>query len=546
MTTSLSGKGTRRSRAGSSYALPLVSIVLMIAGASLFLIQLVNFSQQEDRLPNDIRVAGVEVGGMQPAQAVREWERALAQPIVLYYENSPILLDPASIGFRPNSQTMLAEALAARESEGSFWVRFFNHLTQQELQQSIDVPLFADYQQNLLEQFLTDISRRYDRSSGQAGYDVQTLTTFAGESGRVLNIADSEQLIDAALRNPDNRTISLPIGNARTARPDIATLEELITDYLDSQNFIYDGQTTTASVFILDLESGEEVNLLGDVAYSAASTMKLGILIDYFRYLNTPPSQEEAWLLANSLLCSRNSSSNLLMQILGGGTDIFNGIADVTETIQYLGARNSYISAPFVEIEGQFPGAIGAPETSPNQTYQTTSDPYNQTTAEDMGTLLSLIYDCATYGSGLITAYPDGEFTQTECRQMLELMSGNNLLRLLQGGIPENTRISHKNGWLDDMVGDAGIVYSPNGHNYVISVYLWEQTDSGFQDFQRLWPLVEGISRAAWNYFNPDQALLTPRADLPATAQACEGNYLPPDASAVNLDDIDAWRTATP
>ena len=542
MTSTLSGKGTRRSRSRSSLALPLVSVTLMIAGASLFLIQLINFSQQEDRLPNDIRVAGVEVGGMQPAQAVRTWEQALAQPIVLYYGESPILLDPSSIGFRPNSQTMLAEAVAARETEGSFWVRFFNHLTQQEFQQSIEVPLFADYQQNLLEQFLSDISQRYNRTSGQAGYDVQTLTTFTGESGVVLNIAEAENLIDAALRSPGNRTIALPVGNARTARPNIDTLENLIIDYLDSQNFIYDGQATTASVFILDLETGEEVNILGDVAYSAASTMKLGIMIDYFRYLNTPPTQEEGWLLANSLLCSRNSSSNLLMQISGGGTDIFNGIANVTETIQYLGARNSYISAPFVEIEGQFPGAIGAPDTSPNQAYQTTADPYNQTTAEDMGTLLTLVYDCATYGSGLITAYPNGEFTQNECRQMVELMSANNLLRLLQGGIPENTRISHKNGWLDDMVGDAGIVYSPNDRNYVISVYLWEQTESGFQDFQRLWPLVEGISRATWNYFNPDATILTSRADLPATAQDCEGNYLPPDASAVNLDDIDSWR----
>ncbi len=125
----------------------------------------------------------------------------------------------------------------------------------------------------------------------------------------------------------------------------------------------------------------------------------------------------------------------------------------------------------------------------------TISNVADQTTAEDMGTLFSMIYDCANYGSGLMTAYPNGEYTQTECKQMLELMSANDLLRLLQGGIPKGVRIAHKNGWVSDMTGDAGIVFPPNGRDYAIAVYLWQKTD--FQDFTKLWPMIEDISRAA-------------------------------------------------
>ena len=157
-----------------------------------------------------------------------------------------------------------------------------------------------------------------------------------------------------------------------------------------------------------------------------------------------------------------------------------------------------------------------------------------------MGTIFSLIYDCAHYDSGLALALPEGQITQLECQRMLEVASANDLERLLQGGIPPGTRISHKNGWIFDTVGDAGIVYSPNGRHYVISVFLWERTE--FQDYEKLWPLVEEISRAAWNFFNPANALLQPRSDLPATAVECEGNYLPPNAEAVNLDDINAWK----
>jgi hypothetical protein len=290
----------------------------------------------------------------------------------------------------------------------------------------------------------------------------------------------------------------------------------------------------------MDLISGEEINILGDVAYSAASTINVPIMIDFYRTLAFEPSQEEAWLLANSLLCSNNSSSNLIMQIIGIN-DIFAGIQSVTETAQYIGAKNTYITAPFyLGVEGQQLGAIAAPATNPNPNYNTNPDPYKQTTSEDMGTLFNLIYDCAEFGSGLTTTYPDGEITQRECRQMLELMSANNLERLLQGGVPVDARISHKNGWIFDTVGDSGVVYSPNGSDYVISVYLWEEAE--FQDYEKLWPLVEEISRATWNYFNPENALIEQR-DLPPTAQECEGNYLPPSPELVNLDDIDSWKS---
>jgi beta-lactamase class A len=151
-----------------------------------------------------------------------------------------------------------------------------------------------------------------------------------------------------------------------------------------------------------------------------------------------------------------------------------------------------------------------------------------------------MIYDCANYGSGLMAAYPNGEFTQNECRQMIELMSANDLERLLQGGIPPEVRISHKNGWIDNEHGDAGIVFSPNGRNYIIAVFLWEDVE--FLSYERAWPLIEGISRATWNYFNPEQPLLAPRPDLPVDAMACEGNYLPPNPASVNLNDINAWR----
>jgi beta-lactamase class A len=538
MTIGSRTRGSRRRRRRLPI-LPVFSVIMLMIAIGLLVISLVDFSQRGDHLPSDISVAGIQVGGLTPAEAVVRWETAYQEPVVLYYEDSPILLDPASVGFRTNRDIMITQMQNVDQADGGFWLNFFNHLTQQELQESVEIPLIADYQASLLEQFLQDIAARYDHPPGTAGYDVATLTTYPGTQGFVLDIERAKQMIEAALFNPTQRTVILPTRNENSSTPSIDTLENLLVAYLDSQGFIYDSQTTVASVFILDLATGEEINLLGDVAFSAASTAKVGILIDYFRYLDFAPNQEEAWLMANSLLCSNNSSSNLIMQIIGNN-DLFAGLEDVDQTEQYIGARNSFITAPFyLGVEGQQLGSIPAPVTSPNPNFNTQPDPYNQTTTEDLGTMFSMIYDCANYGSGLMAVYPDGEFTQQECRQMLNLMSANDLLRLLQGGIPAGTKISHKNGWLENVHGDAGIVFPSNGRDYVIAVFLWEDTD--FFDYTIAWPLIEGISRAAWNYFSPEQALLAPRDDLPVAAQECEGNFLPP-YEQLDLNNINGWR----
>jgi beta-lactamase class A len=523
----------------------IISVILFAGAIGLFVRELMAFSRQTDLIPSYVSVGGIDVGGRTGTEARLALERAYSQPVLLYYGNSPILLDPSAVGFRVNAEVMVTAALGLTDAGGSFWIRFFNHLAQQELQpETANIPLNSDYQQNLLRSFLEDIARRYDQGAGAPMYDVATLTTFVGEQGAVLDINQAITLIDEALKSPDNRTVVLPITGSDSERPSLDTLEALLIDYLDTNGFIYDGQTTTAGIFVMDLQTGEEMSILGDVAFSAASTQKISIMLDYFRYLSTPPTQDDAWLLANSMLCSENSSSNVLMEVIGGG-NIFNGIASVTRTMQQAGARNSFLSAPFQE-PGRELGSIAVPATRPNPSFNTHADSFNQATAEDVGTLLTMIYDCANYSSGLVSAFDEGAFTQQECRQMLNLMSANDLERLLQGGIPEDVTISHKNGWLNHqaVVSDAGIVFSPSGRDYVISVFLWKETtqdQATLVGFTELWPLLEDISRATWNHFNPDQVMMN-RRELPEQGRDCVVHGYRPPYGQVDLDNINGWR----
>jgi beta-lactamase class A len=530
-----------------------ISLGMILVAGVLFVSQLVGFTQRENLLNNGISIAGIAVGGLSQQDAANLVEVAYAKPVTVYYQDQPINITPDSLGFRLSLAVMMADAVGGSEADGGFWQRFFSYLLGETNTATRDIPLIAEYQENVLREQLAQIARVYDRPSDQANFDVATLTVFSGDTGYVMNIDQAVVAVDTALRSASQRFVDLPISGGTFAQPDLATLRQLIIAYLDNKGFIYDGQTSVASVYIQDLTTGEEISILGDVAFTSASTVKVPILLDYFRFLDGEPTQDDAWLMANSLLCSANSTSNLIMSDIIGARDIYRGIASVTNNIAYIGATNTYLTAPLIDgSPNQQLGSIAPPETAPNPNYNTNPDLFNQTTAEDMGTLFQMIYDCAYRNSGLLTAFPDGEYTPKECRQMLELMSGLDLNRLLEAGTPEGTRIAYKNGWVGEVTGVAGVVFPPNGRDYIISVYIWEDTGAtGFQDYIRLWPIIEDISRATWNYFSPDQALLQPRPDIPTTAQECQqiatnGDitylYLPPYGQ-VNLDDIDAWQS---
>ncbi len=528
-----------------------LSLALMLGALGLLIYQLVNFSLRESQLPVGISVAGVSVGGLPQDQAEAAVEEAYAQPVTLYYKGYPINLNPDTVGFRPSTPAMFAEAAAASESGGGFWQRFLNYLLGQEETVVRDMPLIADYQTTALRTELENDAIRYDHPGENTGFDVQTLTVFGGGDGYIMDIDEAMRLVDQALRRSSNRSLELPLIEGQGQTATLSSLQRLILAYLDSVGFIYDGQTSVASVYIQDLTTGEEINIQGNVAFTAASTAKVAILMDYFRTISREPSQDDAWLMANSILCSSNSTSNLIMSDILGGKDIFKGLQDVIDMLQHIGIRNTYLNAPFVDGSDQQLGSVQAPPTQPDPTHNTDPDPFNQVTAEDLGSMFTLIYDCAYHDSGLLAIYPAGEFTPKECQRMIELMTGLELNRLIQGGMPAGTRFAQKNGWVGEVTGNAGIVFSPNGHHYVISIFIWEKTAEGFQNYNRTWPIVEDISRAAWNFFNPEAVMLTRRADLPSTAQVCiktddAGNttniYLPPYGQ-VNLDDIDGWKT---
>ncbi|MEP7288505.1 MAG: serine hydrolase [Chloroflexota bacterium] len=528
--------------------LPLLSGGFLLAALILLSVEVFHFVQRRDSLQSDVVVAGVPVGRLKSADAAAAWESIYTQPIELDYQQNPILLDPAAVGFHVDSDQMLKAMQAKGSGASSPLSDFWNYLWRKP-PDSVQIDLAADYQQARLHEYLQNIAARYDQKVSKVNFDTNTLLFAGSTAPQQLDIDASLQAIDSALRRPTDRRVALAMKSQPAAAADISSLKQAITMFLAKQNFSTDGPDTLTSVVVIDLKTGAEVDINPNIAYSAESTIKIPILLNMFRQISAPPSNDIKFLMGASLLCSNNDASNSLMRFAGTGStlreQLTNGLKGVDDTAQQLGARNTFISAPIDVGDDSLHWSIGAPKTSPDHTFDAKPDPYSQTTALDMATLLYGLYDCSEYKSGVMAAFPDN-YTQNECKQMIELLSGNILGHMIELGAPAGTRIAHKNGW-GASVGswnssDAAIVYTPGG-NYVLSIYMWEKLKDG-QEVGSIvpWNMIESISRITYNYFNPNQPMTANRT--PENALLSLGCVMPNNAhpELIDLNNIKSGR----
>ena len=117
-----------RPRRNQPPILLLFSIMMIVGASTWFIFELIGFTQREDRLPAGITVAGLAVGNMTEIEAQSRIEEVYSAAVTLYYQDSPINLNPDAIGFVLNTPVMLASARAEGEAGSGFWGRFLFYL----------------------------------------------------------------------------------------------------------------------------------------------------------------------------------------------------------------------------------------------------------------------------------------------------------------------------------------------------------------------------------------------------------------------------------
>jgi beta-lactamase class A len=485
-------------RAGPN-VLRLISIGLLLAALALVILELIAYSRARARLPEALTVAGVDVSGLDQGQAIERLLQVYSTPIQLIYRDQVIQMAPASAGFRLDTEALMGAAELERTGK-DFWSGFWDFLWNRP-SAPVAVPVKSEYSRAQLETVLRDIAARYDEPPTLAEPIPGTPNFSPGEPGIMLDIARASDLVADVMSRPEGRRVNLPVAEDVAPRPDFPTLQILLQQIVDLAGF--DG---LAAIYVRDLRTGEDLHMVydhnqvtatePDPAFTAASIIKVAIATAFYRQFDEPLDEEASRWMEEMIKLSGNDPADWLMERLSPS----RGPLIVTDTMMDgLGLKSTFLAGFFhpgapLLWQYQTPG-----NTRPD--IQTNPDPYNQTTATEMGMLLSDLYACSRGGGSLLAAFP-GQIKPEECQHILDLMAQNKIGILIEAGVPEGTRVAHKHGWTDsplDSIGDAGIVYSPGG-DYVVSLFLWNHPEMVWEPTSNL---VGELSRAIYNYFNP-------------------------------------------
>ena len=213
--------------------------------------------------------------------------------------------------------------------------------------------------------------------------------------------------------------------------------------------------TINPAIYVWEYENGKYIDINANKQYSAASIIKLPVLVRLFKsiesqqltvyddmiltdYYKSPGSGDLQYAqtgakytidaLAKTMIQdSDNTSTNMIMSKLGGMDDINTGLRD-------WGISQTYVRTWLPDLNGT-----------------------NKTTAKDMAKIL---YNLDNPG-----------FLNINSREYItDYMSHVKNNKLIAAGLGEGALFMHKTGDIGTMLGDAGIVYAPNGKKYIIVI----------------------------------------------------------------------------
>ena len=211
------------------------------------------------------------------------------------------------------------------------------------------------------------------------------------------------------------------------------------------------------SIYVWDYNSGNYADINADKTYPTASIIKLPVLAYLFRsiekehvtlnekmplteYYRTEGSGSLQFKAQNSqysidtlarmmITESDNSATNMIVSRLGAMTDL-------NSAIRRWGLKHTYMQTWLPDLEGT-----------------------NRSTARDIAQILYNIDN------------PD--FLSNASRaKIFDYMGHVHNNRLIAAGLPSNVEFLHKTGDIGKMLGDAGIVYPPNGKKYIVVILV--------------------------------------------------------------------------
>jgi len=453
-----------------------------------------------------ITAGGVDLGGMSPDTALRTLEEMvvapLSKPLHLRYEEEAIVLIPADVGFQVQGEKMVEEALRLTHDQQPM-PGFLGFILHGPRRLEAEIPLQTDLDANALRSFLMGVAERKDQPLREVQPITGTLSFYPGQAEKRLNLDLSIACIEEALPSIDSRDIDLVVETKEPPKPGLDLLRGMVEDRIQEFEGI-------VGVYISNPGAQESMEINSQTSFSGMSVVKIAILLEtYLHFAGEEPDLEtKGWMdkVVTDPVGS-NYWANLLLSLVGEGSAT-EGARRTTERMRALGLNQTFILQPY-RIEGEESSSErarrGLASPSLNLWGQYTNpDPIIQTSPQDMGRLLEMIYRCSYGGGVILNTFPD-MITPQGCQEIQDILAQNPVQSMIGAGIPEGTRLAHKHGFADDTHADAGIVYSPGG-DYIIVQFQYAPIEWLVWALSR--PVFEDVSRATYNFFNLDQPFL--------------------------------------
>ena len=312
--------------------------------------------------------------------------------------------------------------------------------------------------------------------------------------GTVLSVLDPANRIgtNSATQSNSNVARSQPQPTQTPPAPgsSLYLSQEIIPLKNAVQNLAATNPNLTPGVFLVDLDTGNYVDVNGSASFPAASTIKVPILIAFFQDVDAgkirldemltmqqdmiaggsgnlqykPAGTQSAALevATKMITISDNTATNMLIARLGG-------MEALNQRFRNWGLTNTIIRNQLPDLEGT-----------------------NTTSPRELGNLMAIV------SQGNLVSMPSRDI-------MLDILRRTQRDTLLPSGLGTGARIYHKTGDIGTMLADTGLVALPTGKRYIAAVMVQRPNND-----PRAEKLISSISSAAYQEFS--QNAVTPNS----------------------------------
>lgn len=260
------------------------------------------------------------------------------------------------------------------------------------------------------------------------------------------------------------------------------------------------------AVAVVDLATGVEAGINQDLSMHAASTMKVPVMLELFRQADEGRfSLDDPVVVKNEftsiadgsrfLLTTRDDSEKGLYELLGQTVPL-------RELIRRMIVRSSNLSTNLlIELAGpeRIQATLRGLDAEGLQVLRGVQDIpaferglNNMATARSLARVMVALGRCAEYGAE--RSEPALRPLTTEsCREMIQILSGQEFRAQIPAGLPQGTRVAHKTGSITRIQHDAALVYPPGLPPYALVVMT-----RGFEERRAATRTAADISRLVW------------------------------------------------